>query len=623
MVNEKSLKQNYGIPLYNGAPSMKRKSCFAIALYVATLTLLSCSSKGISSKADILKLSESGDYEQIYNWTIEELSSSPPNKVLNDSQLLETAVGCLISHYNMFDTSLATSKSTKQWLSRIESYQYSRPNMLRTGFLSEVYLKNNFHFVNFTELVKHYLLASNIMLPNFVDSMFYSYHGSQFMDVYEKYERSLAGKDIAVNEKSALLMTLLNNINPYIQHSEESYYVGWLKAITKSLELELLEAQQLEVEIRNKKLEIEKLQKHYDTENIKLSTIHDAERKIWSLKEEVKKRKATFGSTILLSGNIIKLVSQTSYNKIYECRSYSGNSFLLETSYTEFNSQGRFSLYANEQGTEVITTVDGFQQTWMKYGEIDEASYRENMKDFEILEEEIINAEKKIALQKSKFPTNIDKILATVATQIATKRDEVTRLEGQLASFPQRNNVIEVITDIDGNKYKVIELGDQKWLAENLKVTHYRDGSEIPQLTSNDDWVRTPLNAFCYYDNQSMNGVSYGMLYNWYVVSDSRNIAPVGWHIASHAEWNELKEYLEMNKYGQHARSPAFAKMFGGNRAYYNGKFSGLNQYGYYWSSTQSTLDKAWYSFWDKSTSDIKIGECSKTFGYSIRCVKD
>jgi len=101
------------------------------------------------------------------------------------------------------------------------------------------------------------------------------------------------------------------------------------------------------------------------------------------------------------------------------------------------------------------------------------------------------------------------------------------------------------VTDIDGNIYKTVKIGSQVWMAENLKVTKYRNGDPISNVRDNNAWKTCATGAYCWYNNdKTVNKATYGALYNWYAVSDSRNIAPEGWHIASNDEWTTLTTYL-------------------------------------------------------------------------------
>src|SRR6185312_16832548 len=81
-------------------------------------------------------------------------------------------------------------------------------------------------------------------------------------------------------------------------------------------------------------------------------------------------------------------------------------------------------------------------------------------------------------------------------------------------------------------------------MVENLKTTHYRDGTAIPIMTSPSDWGDLKTDAYCDYDNKPANSVIYGKLYNWYVVINSLNICPAGWHVPADTEWTTLATNL-------------------------------------------------------------------------------
>lgn len=102
------------------------------------------------------------------------------------------------------------------------------------------------------------------------------------------------------------------------------------------------------------------------------------------------------------------------------------------------------------------------------------------------------------------------------------------------------------LTDIDGNTYKTIVIGNQEWMAENLNVAHYSNGDPIPNIPDNPGWLSDTLGTWCYYDNDPANGEVFGKLYNGYAMLDSRGICPNGWHIPTDAEWSELEIYLGM-----------------------------------------------------------------------------
>ncbi|NBU72637.1 MAG: hypothetical protein EBS53_14545, partial [Bacteroidetes bacterium] len=99
------------------------------------------------------------------------------------------------------------------------------------------------------------------------------------------------------------------------------------------------------------------------------------------------------------------------------------------------------------------------------------------------------------------------------------------------------------ITDVDGNSYATVQIGTQCWTQSNLRVGKYRDGSSIPNITDNTLWSQTNTSstgAWCNYNNDANNGTTYGKLYNWYAVNDSRGLCPTGWHVPTDAEWTTL-----------------------------------------------------------------------------------
>jgi len=103
---------------------------------------------------------------------------------------------------------------------------------------------------------------------------------------------------------------------------------------------------------------------------------------------------------------------------------------------------------------------------------------------------------------------------------------------------------IDSVVDIDGNFYHAVAIGTQVWMAENLRTTKYRDGSPIPNVTDSSVWILTTEGAYCNYNNDTTHSNTYGRLYNWYAVIDTRNIAPEGWHVPTQDEWNTLVQFL-------------------------------------------------------------------------------
>ena len=101
------------------------------------------------------------------------------------------------------------------------------------------------------------------------------------------------------------------------------------------------------------------------------------------------------------------------------------------------------------------------------------------------------------------------------------------------------------VNDIDGNKYKTVIIGTQEWMAENLKVSKYNDGTNILNMPDTSQWNNATNGGWCYYNNDASNNI-YGKLYNWYTISNEK-VCPTGWHIPSNSEWVTLVNYLGGN----------------------------------------------------------------------------
>ena len=99
--------------------------------------------------------------------------------------------------------------------------------------------------------------------------------------------------------------------------------------------------------------------------------------------------------------------------------------------------------------------------------------------------------------------------------------------------------------DVDGNEYTTVIIGTQIWMRENLKVTRYNNGDLIPKILNDIEWQNTGNGAYSIYNNSiALNNV-YGKFYNWFAITDSRKLCPVGWHVPSDHEWNILTFFLD------------------------------------------------------------------------------
>lgn len=194
------------------------------------------------------------------------------------------------------------------------------------------------------------------------------------------------------------------------------------------------------------------------------------------------------------------------------------------------------------------------------------------------------------------------------------------------------------VTDIDGNVYQTIRIGDQWWMMENLEVTHYRNGEPIPHVTDDTTWSGLTSGAYCNYNNYTDNVATYGRLYNWYAVDDTSNIAPEGWHVPTDEEWQTLIDYLgssvasgKLKETGTtHWTSPntgatnesGFTALPGGLRISSNGSFYNMGYYADFWSSAGYS-GGAWFRRLTYDNSQVVYGSSDKRNCRSVRCVRD
>ncbi len=200
------------------------------------------------------------------------------------------------------------------------------------------------------------------------------------------------------------------------------------------------------------------------------------------------------------------------------------------------------------------------------------------------------------------------------------------------------------VMDIDGNLYKTVVIGKQEWMAENLKVSKYNDGTAIPNLSDEIEWQNNTTGAWCYYNNDNSNNATYGKLYNWYTIDVTQNdmkfVCPAGWHVPSSEEWTILIDYLggdtlaggKMKEVGfQNWSQP---NSYASNTSLFTALPSGYrNEEGKF----KKTLGKGvfWWAFSEKDTykANLRFVSCTdnevfnrcfkKESGLSIRCLKN
>lgn len=194
------------------------------------------------------------------------------------------------------------------------------------------------------------------------------------------------------------------------------------------------------------------------------------------------------------------------------------------------------------------------------------------------------------------------------------------------------------VTDIDGNVYSTVEIGNQEWMSENLKTTTYNEGSSIDMVPDNIDWENNTTGAYCWFNNnEAQYGETYGALYNWHAVNTG-NLCPNGWHAPADDDWTVLENYIAADGHsgnegtaikatsgwpssGNGTDNYGFAALPGDMR-FDNGNFSDYD-FGYWWSATEYDSNNAHFIGLYGNYDPIYRSNYSKKSGFSVRCVRD
>jgi uncharacterized protein (TIGR02145 family) len=193
----------------------------------------------------------------------------------------------------------------------------------------------------------------------------------------------------------------------------------------------------------------------------------------------------------------------------------------------------------------------------------------------------------------------------------------------------------DIETDVDGNSYQTVQIGDQCWLAEDLRTTKYRDGSTISNVSDNNEWAALSTGGWAYYANNDLNSDINGKLYNWFAVNNSNGICPSGWKVPTDNDWKILETELGMTleeanneewrgsdmNVGERLQDvDGFSAILGGSRAS-NGVFSSGGRNGIWWSSSEVQSVSAWTRLLRSEISGVYRNNSNKSFGLSVRCL--
>ena len=198
-------------------------------------------------------------------------------------------------------------------------------------------------------------------------------------------------------------------------------------------------------------------------------------------------------------------------------------------------------------------------------------------------------------------------------------------------------------TDMDGNVYRTIKIGDQTWMLENLRTTKYNDGTPIPNVTDNAEWSILNSPAYCWSNNDEESFKNpFGALYNWHAVNSGK-LCPEGWHIPTQDEWYTQYYYwsgdlteagAKLKESGtEHWKDPntgadnesGFTALPGIFRSSLNGQFGSPGNFGYYWSADEINIgaDSAWSQYMAFNSIEVLVRAIPKGTGIYVRCIKD
>ncbi|MFU8843752.1 MAG: fibrobacter succinogenes major paralogous domain-containing protein [Bacteroidales bacterium] len=212
-----------------------------------------------------------------------------------------------------------------------------------------------------------------------------------------------------------------------------------------------------------------------------------------------------------------------------------------------------------------------------------------------------------------------------------------------------------LLSDVDGNTYNSVLVGNQCWMKENLKTTSYSNATLIPNVTDSTAWLNLTSGAYVWYDNDTNWKDAYGALYNWYATVNPNGLCPVGWHVPGHNELtaltafiggtsspngNKLKSCRQVNsplggdcnttehpRWNEHSTNYGtddygFSSLPGGFRSI-NGPFDNLGNFGHWWSTTEHSSTNGWGRTLGYSYGYVAVGNYNKLNGFSVRCIRD
>ncbi len=201
-------------------------------------------------------------------------------------------------------------------------------------------------------------------------------------------------------------------------------------------------------------------------------------------------------------------------------------------------------------------------------------------------------------------------------------------------------------SDADNNHYPIVQIGNQIWMAENLRTTKLKNGKEIKHIQNSLLWREINYASYTWYDHNENYQKPFGALYNWHAVEEDQ-LCPAGWRIPKDSDWHELENYIDPSinissatgwrgKDGAYLlKSAKFWKISNKGNNYYgfsalpsgrrsfDGSFNSMGDYCYWWTLTAENEFEAWSRYIIPEFNYLYRGAYLKRYGFSVRCIKE
>lgn len=335
-------------------------------------------------------------------------------------------------------------------------------------------------------------------------------------------------------------------------------------------------------------------------------------------------------SNLIISERVVNARVSITIGSIDGAEVYSANAQCT----TSYDGQAHIPIYQN--GIDTIHWADGPYFLHVAFDPDDDGSYGRTYTAQLLTVPYAFHAKTTDSVTNN--PETDPQFLASPASTLKAGEPQLWQQRIDRIDKILADNNLYLIADVEGNQYHTIRIGNQVWMSENLKTTHYNDGTPIPAITDQTIWANLTTPGFCWYNNDKpAHHTTYGVLYNWHAVNTG-NLCPTGWKVPTGNDIETLNNALggtavggQLKETGTvHWTSPnegatnesGFTALPGGRRNP-DGSFIYLHDFGFFWGSSQLNASEASaFYLYHQNTTFFGVG-VSKNNGYSVRCIKE